>query len=56
MLRAGMIRQVGAGAYSYLPLGLRALHKVTAIVREETDRAGAVATRPSLTRSRMSTG
>jgi prolyl-tRNA synthetase len=41
LLRAGMIRQLGAGAYSYLPLGFRVLHKVTAIVREEMDAAGA---------------
>jgi prolyl-tRNA synthetase len=42
LLRAGMIRQLGAGAYSYLPLGLRVLHKATAIVREEMDAAGAL--------------
>ncbi len=42
MLRAGLIRQVMAGAYTYLPLGLRALHKATGIVREEMDKAGAV--------------
>lgn len=42
MLRAGMIRQVMAGAYTYLPLGLRALHKAVRIVREEMDKAGAV--------------
>lgn len=41
MLRAGMIRQLGAGAYSYLPLGLRVLNKVERIVREEMDAAGA---------------
>jgi prolyl-tRNA synthetase len=41
MLRAGMIRRVAAGIYSWLPLGLRALRKVEAIVREEMDRAGA---------------
>ncbi len=39
--RAGMIRQLGAGAYSYLPLGFRALHKATEIVRQEMDAAGA---------------
>lgn len=42
MLRAGMIRQVGAGIYNWLPLGHRVLRKVEQIVREEMDRAGAV--------------
>ena len=42
MLRAGMIRQAAAGIYAFLPLGLRVLRKVCAIVREEQDRAGAV--------------
>jgi prolyl-tRNA synthetase len=42
MLRAGIISQVMAGAYTYLPLGLRALHKAERIVREEMDRAGAI--------------
>ena len=42
MLRAGMIRKVAAGVYSYLPFGLRAIRKVEAIVREEMNRAGAV--------------
>jgi len=41
MLRAGMIRRVAAGIYSYLPLALRAIRKVERIVREEMDRAGA---------------
>ncbi len=41
MLRAGIIQQVASGAYSYLPLGCRALHKAMTIVREEMDRAGA---------------
>jgi prolyl-tRNA synthetase len=41
MVRAGLIRRLGAGAYSYLPLGLRALHRAIAIVREEMNRAGA---------------
>ncbi len=41
MLRAGLIRKLAAGVYSYLPLGLRTLHKVQEIVREEMDRAGA---------------
>ena len=42
MLRAGLINQVMAGAYTYLPLGLRALKKAERIVREEMDAAGAV--------------
>ena len=42
LLRAGMIRQLGAGAYSYLPLGLRVLQKAAKIVREEMDAAGAL--------------
>ncbi|MBF0182463.1 MAG: proline--tRNA ligase [Magnetococcales bacterium] len=41
MLRAGMIRPLGAGIYTWLPLGLRVLRKVEAIVREEMDAAGA---------------
>lgn len=41
MLRAGMIRKLAAGLYSWLPLGRRVLHKVEGIVREEMDRAGA---------------
>ena len=42
LLRAGMIRQLGAGAYTYMPLGLRVIQKVTQIVREEMDAAGAI--------------
>lgn len=41
MLRAGLIRQLSAGVYTFLPLGYRALAKVEAIVRQEMDRAGA---------------
>ncbi len=41
MLRAGLIRRLGSGLYTYLPMGLRALRKVERIVREEMDRAGA---------------
>ncbi|ABR46899.1 prolyl-tRNA synthetase [Alkaliphilus metalliredigens QYMF] len=41
LLRAGMIRKLVAGVYSYLPLGYRTLKKVEQIVREEMDRAGA---------------
>ena len=40
-LRAGYMRRVGAGIYSFLPLGLRVLRKIERIVREEMDRAGA---------------
>lgn len=40
MLRAGMIRQMSAGLYTWLPLGLRVLKKIEQIVREEQDRAG----------------
>ncbi|MDA1164542.1 MAG: proline--tRNA ligase [Planctomycetota bacterium] len=42
MLRAGLIKQLMAGAYTYLPLGYRALRKAEAIVREEMERAGAI--------------
>jgi len=42
MLRAGLIRQLAAGMYTYLPLGYRALRKVENIVREEMNRAGAI--------------
>ena len=41
LVRAGMIRQVARGIYDFLPLGLRAVRKVEAIVREEMNRAGA---------------
>src|SRR3990167_646574 len=41
MLRAGMIRRVPPGIDSYLPLGLRVIRKVEAIIREEMNRAGA---------------
>ncbi len=42
MLRAGLIRQLMAGAYTYLPLGYRSVRKVSEIVRQEMDKAGAV--------------
>ena len=42
MMRAGMIRKLGAGIYSWMPMGLRVLRKVEAIVRDEMTRAGAV--------------
>src|SRR5689334_5011080 len=41
MLRAGLIRKVAAGIYTYLPLGLRVIRKVEQIIREEMNRAGA---------------
>jgi len=41
MLRAGMIRKVAAGIYTYLPLGLRVIRKVERIIREELNKAGA---------------
>ncbi|HXN06839.1 MAG TPA: proline--tRNA ligase, partial [Nitrospiria bacterium] len=40
MLRGGMIRKLAAGIYNYLPLGLRVIRKVEAIVREEMNRVG----------------
>ena len=42
MLRAGLIRRLASGLYTWLPMGLRVLRKVEAIVREEMDRAGAI--------------
>ncbi len=42
MTRAGLIRKLGAGIYNYLPIGLRVIKKVEAIIREEMDRAGAI--------------
>ena len=42
MVRAGMIRRVAGGIYNYLPVGLRSIRKVEAIVREEMNRAGAI--------------
>ncbi|HET7175440.1 MAG TPA: proline--tRNA ligase, partial [Gammaproteobacteria bacterium] len=42
MLRAGMLRKLAAGIYTWTPLGLRVLHKVEAVVREEMDRSGAL--------------
>lgn len=42
MIRAGMLRQIVAGAYAYLPLGYRVLQKVTNIIREEMNAAGAI--------------
>jgi prolyl-tRNA synthetase len=42
MLRAGMIKKLGAGIYNYMPMGLRVIRKVEHIVREEMNRAGAM--------------
>jgi prolyl-tRNA synthetase len=42
MLRAGLVRQTAAGIYAWLPLGLRVLRNIEAVVREEQDRAGAI--------------
>jgi prolyl-tRNA synthetase len=42
MLRAGLIKRLGAGIYSYMPMGLRVIRKVEGIIREEMNRAGAV--------------
>ncbi|MED5618061.1 proline--tRNA ligase [Ideonella sp. BN130291] len=42
MMRAGMIKRLGAGIYTYMPMGLRVIRKVENIIREEMNRAGAV--------------
>src|SRR5690606_12247120 len=42
MLRAGMIRRLASGLYTWLPLGVRVLHRVERIIREEMNRAGAL--------------
>jgi prolyl-tRNA synthetase len=42
MMRAGMIRKLGAGIYNYMPMGLRVIRKVEAIIRQEMDQAGAI--------------
>ena len=42
MIRAGMIRRLAAGIYTYLPLGLRSIRKIETIIREEMNRAGAI--------------
>ncbi len=42
MMRAGLIRKLGAGIYNYMPMGLKVIRKVEGIIREEMDRAGAV--------------
>ena len=42
MLRAGLIRRLAAGIYTWMPAGLRVVRKIEAIVRDEMNRAGAV--------------
>lgn len=42
MMRAGLIKRLGAGIYNYMPMGLRVIRKVEAIIRDEMNRAGAV--------------
>src|ERR1035438_5187283 len=42
MQRAGMIKRLGSGIYTYMPMGLRVIRKVESIVRDEMNRAGAV--------------
>jgi prolyl-tRNA synthetase len=42
MMRAGMIKRLGSGIYTYMPMGLRVIRKIEAIIREEMTRAGAV--------------
>ncbi len=42
MMRAGLIKKLGAGIYNYMPMGLRVIRKVETIVREEMDKAGAI--------------
>jgi prolyl-tRNA synthetase len=42
MMRAGLIKRLGAGIYNYMPMGLRVVRKVEAIIREEMNRAGAI--------------
>jgi prolyl-tRNA synthetase len=42
MMRAGFIKRLGAGIYSYMPMGLRVIRKIEAIIREEMNRAGGI--------------
>jgi prolyl-tRNA synthetase len=48
MLRAGLIRKLGNGLYTYLPIGLRALRKVEHVIREELDAIGALEFKPTI--------
>jgi len=45
MLRAGMVRKLASGLYTWLPSGLRVLRKVEQVIREEMDRAGGLGRR-----------
>ena len=42
MIRAGMIKRLAAGVYTYMPMGLRSIRKIETIIREEMNRAGAI--------------
>ena len=42
MIRAGMIKKLAAGVYTYMPMGLRSIRKIENIIREEMNRAGAI--------------
>lgn len=42
LIRAGLVRKLGGGLYTYMPLGLRVIHKITQICREELDHSGAI--------------
>ena len=48
MMRAGLIRKLGNGLYSYMPMGLKAFRKVEKIIREELDRAGLLEMKPTV--------
>ena len=48
MMRAGLIRKLGNGLYSYMPMGLKAFRKVERIIREELDRAGMLEMKPTV--------
>ncbi len=56
MLRAGLIKKVSSGIYSWMPLGLITLRKVEQIVREEMNRAGALELVPAARACRPSCG
>jgi len=42
MMRAGFIKRLGAGIYSYMPMGLRVIRKIEGIIRDEMNRAGGI--------------
>ena len=48
MMRSGLIRKLGNGLYSYMPLGYRSFMKVQNIIREELDRAGLLEMKPTV--------